>query len=77
MPNYDISNIPEGVLKSLASRYTVEIDELRQEAYRLLIWRGDDAWIQTKEEASRSKNRVEFWKEQIAWGKAWASTRER
>jgi len=77
MPEYDISNIPEAVLKSLASQYTVQVDELRQEAYSLLIWRGDDFWIKTKEAASQSKNKVEFWKEQVAWGKLWANTRER
>jgi hypothetical protein len=76
MPTYDISNIPEQLLKSLASQYTVQVDELRQQAYKLLIWRGKDAWVETKEAANRSKNRVEFWKQQIELGKVWASTRE-
>jgi hypothetical protein len=76
MPTYDTSNIPEDLLKSLATHYTVQVDELRQQAYALLIRRGDDAWIQTKEAASRSKNRVEFWKEQIEWAKLWANSRE-
>lgn len=68
---YDISDIPEQLLKSLASNCTVEVDELRREAYRLLIWRGEDVWRQLKKEGSLSKNRIEFWKEQVAWGKAW------
>jgi hypothetical protein len=76
MPSYDISNIPEDVLKSLASNYTVQVDELRREAYKLLSERGDAAWIETKKEAMRSKNRVEFWREQIGWAKLWASSRE-
>lgn len=72
----DLLNVPDDLLRSIASQYTAQVEELRQHAYHLLRWKGADYWSQLKHEATLSKNRVEFWKEQIAWGKIWANSRE-
>jgi len=72
----DISNIPEAVLRSIASHYTAQVDQLRREAYHYSLWRGRDAWLRVKQEGALSKDKVAFWKEQAALAKVRASSRE-
>lgn len=62
----DILNVPDAVLRSIISEYTAQVEELRHRAYLLLQWKGTDYWNDLKRNAILSKNRVEFWKEQIA-----------
>ena len=69
----DISNIPEAVLRSVASHYTAQVDQLRREAYHYSVLRGRDAWLQIKKEGALSKDKVAYWKEQVAWAKVRAS----
>ena len=74
--NIDISDIPENILRSIASQYTMKVDELRRQAFLLWKWKGEDHWYKLKQMGLRSKNRVEYWEEQVAWGKIWANNRE-
>jgi FtsZ-binding cell division protein ZapB len=63
----DISDIPKSILRSIASKYRLEVYELRTKAYQLLRKKGDDVWKQIKKEAEASDNRIEYWQEKIQW----------
>ena len=47
--NIDISDIPENILRSIASQYTMKVDELRRQAFLLWKWKGEDHWYKLKQ----------------------------
>jgi len=61
----DISDIPQSILRSLASIYRQQVYELRARAYHLWKAKGEEVWRQIKKGAEASDNRVEYWQQQL------------